>query len=324
MRWEKRGLIFKTEANFPWMRHHASNPVADKISEKVVRIYFGPRDERGRTQAAYIEVDADDPSRVLYVHDRPVLALGKLGTFDDSGVMPSCLVNRDGRKYLFYTGWNQGVTVPYRNSIGLAVSADGGVTFERVFEGPVLDRTRFEPYFCATPYAMIDEGRWRLWYASSTGFRIVDSKPEPVYQVKYADSADGFAWDARNTTCLEYGFEGEANARPCVVKQNGIYRMWYCYRGSAGYRTDKRQSYRIGYAESDDGVRWTRMDPLVGIGPSEEGWDSMMIGYPFIYEHRGMKHMLYNGNGFGESGFGYAVLTDDDGPFGLGTTGRRS
>jgi hypothetical protein len=312
MRWEKRGLIFRADNQYPWMAHHASVPIAGKISDKILRIYFGPRDAEGRTVVAFIEVDADNPSRVLTVHDRPVLGLGKLGTFDDSGAMPSCLVNRGGKKYLFYIGWNRCVTVPYRNAIGLAVSEDGGSTFHRVFQGPILDRTPLEPYFCASPFALFDEGRWRLWYASSTGFVQANGKPEPVYQVKYAESADGFVWDRSNRICLPYTFDGEANARPCVIKEGGRYRMWYCYRGSINYRTDKAQSYRVGYAESADGLQWTRLDDLVGIDRASTGWDSDMMAYPFVYEHRGMKYMLYNGNGFGETGIGYAVLVEDD------------
>jgi hypothetical protein len=312
MRWEKRGVIFRADGQYPWMMHHACVPIADRISEDVLRIYFGPRDDKGRTVTTFIEVDANDPARVLYLHDKPVLSLGALGAFDDSGAMPSSIVDHDGRKYLFYIGWNPAKTVAYRNAVGLAVSDDGGLTFERVFEGPIVDRTRFEPYFCASPFALYDEGKWKLWYASATGFKVANGSPEPVYQVKYAESDDGLEWRRPNITCLEYAFDGEANARPCVRKENGIYRMWYCMRGSENYRTDKTQSYRIGYAESSDGLKWTRMDDLVGIERSEEGWDSLMMEYPFVYEHRGQKHMLYNGNGFGESGIGYAVLLEDD------------
>lgn len=310
MRWQKKGLIFKPMNDYPWMLHHASQPIADKVDERTLRIYFGPRDDQERTRTTFIEVEADDPSNVLYVHDRPVLDLGKLGTFDDSGAMPSCIVDHEGAKYLYYNGWNRGVTVPYRNSIGLAISTDGGLTFERAFEGPVVDRTRLEPYFCATPYVIVDEGVWKMWYASSTGWTVVDGRPEPLYKIKYAESPDGVEWRRENTTCIEVRREGEANARPSVLREDGLYRMWYCYRGSVHYRTDPEQSYRLGYAESRDGVRWTRRDEEVGIGRSERGWDSTMIAYPCVYTHRGRKHMLYNGDGFGASGFGYAVLEE--------------
>ena len=310
MKWIKKGHIFTVDKNHDWMLHHASQPIADKISDEVLRIYFGPRDAEERTRTTFIDVEADDPQNVLYVHDEPVLSLGKLGTFDDSGAMPSCIVNHEGKKYLYYNGWNRGVTVPYRNSVGVAVSEDDGLTFERVFEGPVVDRTKDEPYFCATPFVMVDEGLWRMWYSSSTGWVVVGGHPEPRYQIKYAESEDGLTWTRPNTTCIPYSFEDEANARPAVIKEKDLYRMWYCFRGSYGYRTDVDQSYRMGYAESEDGIKWTRKDEEAGIAHSEDGWDSEMVGYPNVYELEGCKYMLYNGNGFGRSGFGYAVLEE--------------
>ncbi len=269
------------------------------------------RHQESNRRNLLIEVEADNPANVLRIHDRPVLGLGHLGTFDDSGVTPCCIVDYESRKYLFYVGWNQTVTVPYRNAIGTAVSADGGVSFRRLFEGPVLDRTRLEPYFLASPFCILDDDRWKLWYTSSTGWTVVDGKPEPLYQIKYAESRDGINWVRNNTTCIEYKLEGEANTRPCVLKENGLYRMWYCYRGSTNYRTDKTQSYRLGYAESRDGIAWERKDDEVGIERSDEGWDSLMMEYPYVYEHKGRKYMLYNGNGFGETGFGYAILDEE-------------
>lgn len=310
MKWMKKGLIFKPDNNFEWMVHHACVPIANKVNDEVLRIYFGPRDKYNRTVTTFIEVEADDPSNVLYVHDKPVLSLGKLGCFDDSGAMPSCIVNYKNKKYLYYIGWNIGVTVSYRNSIGLAVSDDGGLTFNRAYEGPVVDRTHLEPYFTASPYVIIDNGIWRMWYASCTGWIVHNNRTEPLYQIKYAQSQDGIHWIRENVTCVDYKFDKEANARPCVIKEDGIYKMWYCYRGSFDYRTNKDQSYRIGYAESTDGIKWIRKDEKAGIDRSEDGWDSEMMEYPYVYEHKGRKYMLYNGNGFGKSGFGYAILEE--------------
>lgn len=311
VKWTRKGLIFTVAENHQWMAHHACVPIADRIDERLLRIYFGPRDSAGRTHTTFIEVEADEPSNVVYVHDRPLLSPGELGSFDDGGVMPSCIVNHGGRKFLYYIGWTRAASVPYRNSIGLAVSDDGGLTFERIFRGPVVDRTSMEPFFCASPWVIVDEGVWKLWYASGTEWVVVDGQPEPVYVIKYARSTDGMTWTRPNVTCIEPLSDREANARPCVIRENGRYRMWYCFRGSAGYRTDKEASYRIGYAESADGIRWTRMDEQVGIERPISGWDSMMMEYPCVYEHRGRKYMLYNGNGFGETGFGYALLDEE-------------
>ncbi|MFM8395102.1 MAG: hypothetical protein ACKOB4_14370, partial [Acidobacteriota bacterium] len=49
----------------------------------------------------------------------------------------------------------------------------------------------------------------------------------------------------------------------------------------------------------------------VGIDVSAAGWDDEMIEYPFVFEHRGRLFMLYNGNGYGRTGFGLALLRQD-------------
>jgi hypothetical protein len=305
------GAIFKPTGNHEWMATHATLPLPDKISDKVVRIYFSTRSPKGKSATTFLEVEANNPGRVRYVHDRPVLSPGKLGTFDDDGVAPYSLVKRGNKKYLYYGGCNAGVTVSYRNAIGLAVSEDNGLTFRRVCPGAVVDRNQWEPHFTTAADVMLVDGAWRMWYGSATGWVTINGRPEPRYQIKYAESRDGVIWDRKNITCINYQSDGEANARPCVIRENGLYKMWYCYRGSLNFRTDKQQSYRLGYAESIDGVKWSRKDEDVGISTSEEGWDSVMLCYPYLYEHRGRKYLLYNGNGFGESGFGYAVLENE-------------
>ena len=88
--------------------------------------------------------------------------------------------------------------------------------------------------------------------------------------------------------------------------------MYYSFRHTRDYRTNRNQSYRLGYAESLDGVNWERKDHLVGIHKSETpgDFDYNMIDYAYCYEHKGKKYLLYNGNGFGAAGFGYAVWED--------------
>jgi hypothetical protein len=290
------------------MASHAAVPVPYVIDDQRLRIYFGPRDSEGRTRTAFVDVDPAEPSRVLEVHHQPALDLGRRGTFDDSGVMPSSLVEHRGALYLYYIGWNRAVTVPYRNAIGLAISTDGGLSFTRLHEGPIVDRNALEPYFVTTPFVRYEEAAWRMWYASATGW--VDEPPNPVYVIKYAESMDGIEWTRQNVTCIEPKSSDEANGRPWIEHDRDGYRMWYCYRGVHGFRSDPAESYRMGYAESADGVAWDRKDDEAGIERSESGWDSEMVAYPSIYEHRGRRHLLYNGNGFGRSGIGHALADD--------------
>lgn len=306
--WVKRGLFFVPDGTLPWARTHASVPTIDVLSDTVWRIYFASRDEKNRCSIGYIDVEAETPHNILYQHDHPVLPLGQIGTFDDSGLMPSWIVNHDGYKYLYYTGWNVRQTVPYQNAIGLAVSRDGGISFERYAEGPVLGLIPHEPYFTGTATVLIENGVWRNWYAACTKWQIIDGRPEPFYHLKYAESTDGVNWDRKGIVAIDFLDEREGGiVRASVLREDGIYKMWYAKRQAAGYRENKGQSYRIGYAESADGTSWQRLDQMVGIDVSEAGWDSDMIAYPYVLLSGGRKYLFYNGNGFGRSGIGYAT-----------------
>ena len=113
MGWVKQGLVFEVNQAADWMWTHASLPTALHVDGDVLRIYLSTRDRAGRSRPTFIDVLADDPRRVLYVHDQPVLDLGALGTFDDAGVMASWIVRDGGSLRLFYIGWSLRGSVPY-------------------------------------------------------------------------------------------------------------------------------------------------------------------------------------------------------------------
>lgn len=308
MNWNKIGLIYKPKTMKYWSLSHAQIPSGLMFDDNILRIYFGTRDKYNRTVTTFIDVEADSPKIIRKIGENPALNLGEIGTFDDCGAMPSWLLKKDGIIYLFYTGWNLCGTVPYRNSIGLAISEDNGISFKRLFSGPIMDRNYLEPYFCATPCVLIENGAWRMWYLSCTKWQILNGKPEPFYNIKYAESTDGINWRRKGITCIDIKSSQEgAIARPCVLKEHNSYKMWYSMRNAINYRKNPNNSYRIGYAESSDGIKWERKDKKVGINVSKSGWDSEMIAYPFVYKYKNQKYLLYNGNGFGQTGFGCAI-----------------
>ena len=311
MLWNKQGFIYAPQGEFEWNKSHASVPTVDVVDENVWRIYFATRDTKNRSHISYIEVETGNPQNILYIHDEPILTLGKIGTFDDCGIMPSWIVNVGDLKYLYYIGWSVRKTIPYYNSIGLAISKDGGKSFEKFSEGPLFGTTYVEPYFTGSSCVIVEDGVWKNWYMSCTKWEVINNKPEPFYHIKYSESRDGINWHRQGVIAIDYKSDNEAGiVRASVLKENGIYKMWYSNRNVNNYRTDKENSYRIGYAESFDGRRWVRMDEFAGIDLSGEGWDSEMIEYPYVIVHRNEKYMFYNGNGFGRSGFGYAKLVN--------------
>ena len=281
------------------MKTHAAVPVAESLGEGQFRVYFNSRDIENKSYTGFVEIDIERPHEILKVSDTPVLKPGALGEFDDSGAMATWLANYNGQRFLYYIGWNLGVTVPFRNSIGLSVSA-GEESFKRYSEGPIVDRSMSEPHFCASCCVIPGDDIWRMWYLSCTGWGISGGKPEHKYHIKYAESKDGIHWQRDGIIAIDFESDEEyAISRPSVIFDNGIWKMWYSYRGG---------SYRIGYAESVDGINWDRRDASVGISVSTSGWDSEMIEYPFVFDHNGERYMLYNGNEYGKTGFGLAQL----------------
>lgn len=305
MKWIKKGLIFAPSGQHDWLVTHAALPVPMPVDDDRFRIYCSGRDREGRSQIGYFEVSLCEPGRALRVSARPCLAAGPLGAFDDHGVTSSWIVAHEGRLFNYYTGWTLGVTVPFYFYVGLAISDDGGETFHRVSLAPVLERNEVDPYLTASPCVLIDHGVWRMWYISGVRWEMCGGKPVHYYHVKYAESSDGLHWRRDGRVCLDFQAPDEhAFARPCVIKDGDCYRMWYSLRGAR---------YRIGYAESPTGLQWERRDAEAGIATSPVGWDSEMIEYPFVFDHRGQRYMLYNGNGYGRTGVGLAALAADDG-----------
>jgi hypothetical protein len=310
MEWEKLGLLWAPNGQPEWASSHATLPVVQTLSNDQWRVFLSTRDALGKSRIGQLTVDVrGERPCVVEFASQPVLSLGAPGTFDDSGVMPSWLVDAGGRQYLYYVGWNVLATVPYRQAIGLAVSDDDGATFQRYSQGPVIDRGVKEPFFATSPCVHIDGGVWRMWYVSCTGWERIADRWEPAYHVKYAESRDGIAWDVTGISCLDAG-PGFAVARPCVFRQGGKYAMLYPVRSLVDYRTNPEAAYNLGYAESDDGIKWTRMDASVGIARSIDGWDSEMLAYCWLQRRGKDTFLLYNGNGFGKTGVGVARLVE--------------
>ncbi len=310
MRWRKGGLAFAPSGEFGWMNSHAQVPTVLVLADRL-RVFFATRPRPGLTLPAFVDLDRADPQRVIAVHPEPLFATGKPGTFDADGVMPSCVVRDGNALYMYYSGWSRlGGEAPYNNGTGLAVSHDDGVTFSRVFEGPILDRAPEEPWSATSPAVIRTADDWRMWYSSGTGWIPIDGKLEHTYVLKSARSKDGAHWERDHRAIFPTLADDEAQTRPTVLPLDGRWHMWFSFRGSAGFRATG-QTYRIGYAGSNDLAAWERDDTQAGITVSDDGWDAQMVCYPDVVSFDGRVLMFYNGNGFGESGFGFAVLEPD-------------
>jgi len=304
MKWKKIGKIFCADNHSDWMYSHAMIPIAEHIEDDLYRIYFSPRDKYNRGHGAFLEIEITNPSKVLRLSEKPILCPGELGCFDDSGALPNSIVNVNGLKFLYYTGINLGITVKIRNSIGVAQWDEVKQKFIRLYDGPIIDRTRNNPHFVATPEVHFEDGRFRAWFTSCVRWINLKGEARHYYNLEYAESKNGIEWDRDGTVAVDFKDEYEyALGVPRVRKDADLYKMWFCSRA-----TKNTETYRIRYAESLDGIKWVRKDDEIGIDVSITGWDSEMICYPFIFDHKGNRYMLYNGDGYGRTGFGLAIL----------------
>jgi len=295
MIWIKKGILFN--------EHHAQLPVVD-VYHNYYRIYYSTRNKEGCSIPMFYQVYKADLTKSLGDPVKVNIPLGKPGSFDAHGVMPSSIVDLgNGIKYMYYVGWSRRVDVPYMNSTGLAISKDNGITWEKYSEGPVFSNCAKETGFIGTvDVKRINENTWLMVY-SSCRWEKVHAKYEPIYDIKSANSTDGINWTPLQPTIL--GLEGEeggiAAARVHFNTPVDSNTMYFSIRNKFDYRTNPDNSYKIGRANYVDGkfikVEGDEMD-------LEEG--EIMNAYPFVIEEEDKYVMFYNSD-FGSKGISYAI-----------------
>lgn len=317
MKWKKIGKIFDpTQYALPnKCKEFAQSPQV-LIFDDFVRVYFSTRerDNLGKylSHIAYVDFNKGF-SKVLRVSQKPVIALGGLGCFDEHGIFPLNILRANGKLLGYIGGWNRRVSVSVDGSIGLAISADNGETFERLGNGPVLTSSINEPFLVGDPFVQIYDGVYHMWYIFGTKWTIFSSNiaPDRVYKIGHAVSQDGLVWqkthDGKQIVGSSLG-QNESQALPTVIKIDTLYHMFFCFRESFDFRFNANRGYRIGHAYSDDLVNWVRDDEFFGLDSIEGEWDSAMMCYPHVFGLNGDIYLMYNGNEFGRTGFGIAIL----------------
>ncbi|HUP60163.1 MAG TPA: hypothetical protein VNA69_07070 [Thermoanaerobaculia bacterium] len=297
--WHAHGRTFPPHgASLPsWIGGHGALPFAVPSTGRTARVFFSGRDEQNRAHVGACSMRLDDLSIAPgSITGEPLVVPGPAGTFDESGCSMSCIVQQDGRWFLYYTGWMLGRTVPFYLAIGLAVSDDGGQTFRKHSLAPILDRGDVDPLLTASPSVLHEDGCWRMWYVSAVKWEPHAKGPRHHYLIKYAESRDGISWQRDGRIAIAFDSPEEyAMGRPHVVHDGDRYRMWFCVRGDR---------YRIAYAESADGLGWRRIRHS---SPAVEDWDAEMQAYPMVLPDGPRWLMLYNGNSYGATGFGCAT-----------------
>lgn len=301
MKWEKKGLVYAPDGSLTWALHSALTPTPLLISDDVLRVYAGFRDNEGVSRIGYVDLDPEQPQRVLRTTEKPVLDTGARGAFDEHGVILGDVIRLDDVVRMYYVGFKRPAHAKFLAYTGVAESRDGGESFERVSETPALGWAEEGKTIRALHTIRYEAGIWKAWYAIGSDWEQIDGIPYPRYTVAYTESPDGLTFPSEGHQCFTWSGDEYRIGRPRVIWHAGSYHMLY----TVGTR---RKTYLPGYATSEDGVNWERRDDEVGIGLSESGWDSEHLSYlaPLVVGDRVIA--FHNGNDMGRGGFGYAVL----------------
>ena len=257
MQWRKMGKVFDpADFRLPDGCVQFAQSPQTLVLDDLVRIYFSTRSARqGRwqvpSQIAFVDMTKNF-ERILGVSENSVIEQGGLGCFDEHGIFPMNVVRR-GDEILGYTcGWSRRVSVSVETSIGLVVSRDDGLTFQRVGAGPVLTASLHEPFLVGDGFVKFIGGRYHMWYIFGTAWKRFssDAPPDRTYKIGHATSPDGVAWvtEAGRHIVADRLGPDESQALPSVVEIAGVYHMFFCYRQSSDFRTNPGRGYRIGHA----------------------------------------------------------------------------
>jgi hypothetical protein len=301
LKWEKKGLVFRTAKDGVggWMNNSALTPTPFRISDDVIRVYAGFRDSSGVSRIGYTDVLAADPSTIVAISRRPVLDIGRDGCFDDNGVILGDVVGVPDGIYMFFVGFQLVAKAKFLAFTGLAKSVDGGDTFARLSAAPILDRGPGQTTIGAIHSAIPDRGLWKIWYACGDGWEYINGRPYPQYHIRYVETDDLFAMPRGGAVCLQPQAGEYRIGRPRVYRMAGKYTMYFTKGTISG-------EYFPGIAYSANGIDWVRRDDELGISLDSSGWDSRMLCYPALIQHRDAILMFYNGNDMGVDGFGVA------------------
>lgn len=299
-KWEKLGRIALANPDVWWMKTWTGPSfLVDRNNGPVFDMYLTGRDDQNRSRIGRAKLNLETAEPIFDIEKEPLLSIGELGCFDENGVSYPVITQNNGREFMYYVGWMPSVLTPFLNFPGLAAEAEAGSGFKRVSRAPILERTNEEPFSNGSMYVMQDNGIWKMWYTSFLKWGE-GSEHLHYYVIRYAESNDGIHWNRSGHICINIEDESEyAICKPSVMKMDGLYHMWYTYRGA---------QYRIGYAISEDGINWTRRDDLVGIDVSAEGWDSLAMSYAHVVPYGNSLYMIYCGNQYGKEGIGLAKL----------------
>jgi hypothetical protein len=340
--WVKRGLILEPGFAGPSSSKFVSSPSVIRLEDGRLRMYVWVADGtppwlHGHHIIIAAESERANPFRWHVISKEALVGPDPTSRIRDRGVgFPYVLPRSDGPWLMYYSTWGGDWTRKQEltNRIGVAASHDAGRTWAVVKEDVLPSGPRGSFDAGAIPsVAVLRTGQdaYQMWYTAAEKYLRFGNVNQGIMHIGAARSRDGIQWNKLDGPALQ-AREGAADpyeaclARPGVLKIDGVYHMWFGVYdmapgsrpnatnpadgapSSAGVNRTGAGSYRIEYARSTDGVRWTRFpdQPIFPLTPG--GFDSVSQTYVSVVDMGEQLWLFYTGDGLGNTGVGLATL----------------
>jgi predicted GH43/DUF377 family glycosyl hydrolase len=245
----------------------------------------------------------------------PIFVKGEK-SWDDGIILGHCVIKSGNIFKMWYSAGHEVFSL----NIGYATSTDG-IHWTRYSGNPVFTATAgsWDELGASIPVVLQDGNTLHMWYLGGPG-------PDGG-RFGYATSEDGIHWNRHPSPVFESaagGWYRDAILPGTVIKEKGIFKMWFS--GSIGslQQSTPTTENSIGYATSPDGINWKvydnpattdspyqSSDPVLKHGAPGE-WDFTSALTPTVIKTRCGYEMWYTGENLSaaEQHIGYAFSQD--------------
>lgn len=274
-----------------WRRYEGNPVIGNELGEcfdvfvlpdtEGYRMYFSWRSRKSIAVSFSKDGFSWDPPRIVLAPE------ASTGWEDDVNRM--CLLKKDGRYHMWYSGQTQGSLRDNSGTsrLGYAVS-DDGLEWERYSTRPVFEaENEWEQQSIMCPHVLWDEeaGIYRMYYSAGGWF-----EPDAI---GYAESSDGISWKRKPEPIFwpvyKNLWERERTTACQVLRHGDWYYMFYI-----GFEDVHKA--RVCFARSRNGIDgWERhpLNPIICPGEAS-AWDCEAMYKPFlVYEKENRRWLMW-------------------------------